>query len=172
MKKTFVLVSLLAAAVGLRAEDSNYLYWQVLADNVAADVGTYNTAYFYALSGDGTVERTPIGLAEWSNDQTAGARTDSAREGVPNFSGYENGYSGFLFELAYWDGTSDKVVGSSETYTFAQLAQYMTSFTPGTSGIPTQNVFAPSFAAAVPEPTSGLLMLLGVAGLALRRRRA
>jgi len=27
-------------------------------------------------------------------------------------------------------------------------------------------------AAAVPEPTSGLLMLLGVAGLALRRRRA
>jgi len=25
---------------------------------------------------------------------------------------------------------------------------------------------------AVPEPTSGLLMLLGVAGLALRRRRA
>ena len=27
-------------------------------------------------------------------------------------------------------------------------------------------------AAAVPEPTSGLLMLLGMAGLALRRRRA
>ena len=26
--------------------------------------------------------------------------------------------------------------------------------------------------AAVPEPTSGLLMLLGMAGLALRRRRA
>ena len=29
-----------------------------------------------------------------------------------------------------------------------------------------------TYAAAVPEPTSGLLMLLGMAGLALRRRRA
>ena len=28
------------------------------------------------------------------------------------------------------------------------------------------------YAASVPEPTSGLLMLLGMAGLALRRRRA
>ena len=33
----------------------------------------------------------------------------------------------------------------------------------------TQN---PANWAAVPEPTSGLLMLLGMAGLALRRRRA
>ena len=48
-------------------------------------------------------------------------------------------------------------------------------------GTATKNVFADStatFAAngagwyAVPEPTSGLLMLLGMAGLALRRRRA
>ena len=31
---------------------------------------------------------------------------------------------------------------------------------------------SPSAAVAVPEPTSGLLMLLGMAGLALRRRRA
>ena len=29
-----------------------------------------------------------------------------------------------------------------------------------------------TYAAAVPEPTSGLLMLLGIAGLALRRKRA
>ena len=31
---------------------------------------------------------------------------------------------------------------------------------------------APSAAIAVPEPTSAMLLLLGMAGLALRRRRA
>ena len=36
----------------------------------------------------------------------------------------------------------------------------------------TTNMFRNSTWTAVPEPTSGLLMLLGMAGLALRRRRA
>jgi hypothetical protein len=43
---------------------------------------------------------------------------------------------------------------------------------PGTLALTSANFTGSGTIGAVPEPTSGLLMLLGVAGLALRRRRA
>ena len=165
MKKAILIAAVLAGAVMARAEEENayqYLYWQVTADNVADNVAAYNTAYFCLENGD------VISAYQWSSTQTAGSRVNSERVGTADLSSYSG--QSFYMELAYWDGTSDKVVGNSATYTFAQLEQYMTSFAPGTSGIPTQGVFSPYI--AVPEPTSGLLMLLGVAGLALRRKRA
>lgn len=58
-----------------------------------------------------------------------------------------------------WTITSDAIVGST---TWAGTGDIKI-----TSAGPTQ-----WSTAAVPEPTSGLLMLLGIAGLALKRRRA
>ena len=43
---------------------------------------------------------------------------------------------------------------------------------PGTLALTTANFSSSGTIGAVPEPTSGLLMLLGMAGLALRRKRA
>ena len=59
-----------------------------------------------------------------------------------------------------WTITSNPIVGSK---TYSKLTNEQISFGSPTSWTVT---------GAVPEPTSGLLMLLGVAGLALRRRRA
>lgn len=165
MKKAIVIAAFLVGSTMVRAEGANeyqYLYWQVAADKVDGKVADYNTAYFCLENGD------VISAYQWSSTQTAGSRVNSERVGTADLSSYSG--QSFYMELAYWDGTSDKVVGNSATYTFAQLEQYMTSFAPGTSGIPTQNVFSPYI--SVPEPTSGLLMLLGIAGLALRRKRA
>jgi len=47
-----------------------------------------------------------------------------------------------------------------------------TTFGAGTIASQTAAASAWSSAGSVPEPTSGLLMLVGLAGLALRRRRA
>ena len=166
MKKMLVLAAL-AAGLAAYAEDTAYqcLYWQVQADKVAENVPGYNVAYFYALDGDDV--RHAIGVTGWETAQTAGSRVNSEIVGTADLSGYASGYS-FLMELAYWDeGVGAAVVGKSGTFAFSDLSAYMTSV-PGGSGIPTQGVFAPTF--TVPEPTSGLLMLLGLAGLALRRR--
>ena len=165
MKKAILIAAVLAGAVMARAEGENayqYLYWQVTADNVADNVADYNTAYFCLEDGE------VISAYQWASPQTAGSRVNSEYVGTTDLSAYSG--QSFYVELAYWDGTSDTVVGNSGSYTFAQLGQYMTSVSPATSGIPTQGVFTPYI--SVPEPTSGLLMLLGIAGLALRRKRA
>ena len=68
-----------------------------------------------------------------------------------------------LSQLVY---ASDMTTVVADTYTVSGLTADTWSgdkFTYATGG---------NFTAAVPEPTSGLLMLLGMAGLALRRRHA
>ena len=58
---------------------------------------------------------------------------------------------------ATWDLTSDAIVGTWNVPSLGDLALT----TAGPAGF-----------TAAPEPTSGLLLLLGVAGLALKRKRA
>lgn len=160
-----VLVAALAAMVVAKAGDEfQYLYWQVAPENVSDKVGTYDAAMFYALTGGG---KTELSRAE----RPDGVETSPWASGriMTDLTGYGEGAE-FLIELAAWDGDEWSAAGTTPTFTYAQLASYLTSVKDG-SQIPTQGVLAPSFA-AVPEPTSGLLMLLGLAGLALRRKRA
>lgn len=171
MKKLAVFALVLAASVAAKADDTyQYLYWQVQADNVAAGVTDYNAAYLYVLDGDNVKlnDGNPISVTGWDAMQTAGSRVNSEIVGTADLSAYSTGAYGFLVELVNWGGDSSTMVGKSDVWTFNALKDYMTTVEGG-SNPPKQGVWAPIV--NVPEPTSGLLMLLGIAGLALRRKR-
>ena len=121
------------------------------SDNMATDLGTY------ALAGDSTSQFN-ITNNRGSAKVTAGDST-----GVTGDK---------MFWVVFTEGSMDG--GSAIQWTAAtDISAYdyeAGSPSPGTFGITS---FANSGTiASVPEPTSGLLMLVGLAGLALRRRRA
>jgi hypothetical protein len=77
-------------------------------------------------------------------------------------------------------GSEDLVTGSTYSFYYTMTDKEGNVFTSTTvanivaqaTSTPTVQFAAGGTWAAVPEPTSGLLMLVGLAGLALRRRRA
>ena len=114
---------------------------------LSSDVGTGQAAYDYnsTLAGGGFV---------------TGGGTDAGRE--------------YYMVITYNDGTKDYTYTSSAVastgLTSTSLGSVAFTFTDTTSTVAgTKNAWV---AAPVPEPTSGLLVLVGFGALALRRRRA
>ena len=143
-------------------------------DTVAAklflvDATTYAT---YSAYTDGAALSDAIYAAYGS--ATASATGSTSKKGVATITDptvYGNGDTAYGIIL-YTEG--DNYMGNVASYTFTSDMDssigYLSTTIGGDIGGGT-NATAWS-TAAVPEPTSGLLMLLGIAGLALRRRRA
>lgn len=80
----------------------------------------------------------------------------------------DGSYDSYIIRLYNANG----VVAESSAYTYSSLVTSSSSWSTDVLGMKAMTPFTATGFTPVPEPTGGLLALLGLAGLALRRRRA
>ena len=154
MKQVSKFLAAAMAMLFVSAASAGTLYWQV--DDNSGNV----TAQLYAQQGDNEAGRIAL-----SDELDAPTGVRQADIGL-----YSDGTYLFYVEmLNYSEGTITQ--GYKWGYDDLVSSGYV-SF--GATDIPTVSANAAGFAAgpaAIPEPSSGLLLLMGGAILALRRRR-
>ena len=168
INKTFAVILAMAALPSLA--DVEALYWQVTSDMNPNPAIEFAAAAMVAEDGSGN----KVYLNDSNGNAWQAANADKVTtETIASIwsDTYATGYT-FYIELMNYDngnwytaGTIDNN-GSNYSYNdikaniFSSSSMSMNLATPLTSG-----------SAHIPEPTSGLLMLVGGALLALRRRR-
>lgn len=170
INKLLIAATVAIVAQVAAAEDS-YLYWMVDPNVTYSTGGTVDFAYARVNFGGTLSESTGnVSGGTWLTMYSGGTSTGAtamnstvATAGATLWGVVPEGYAStdsFIFEL-YND--SYGVVGWN-SITAGALASYL-----GTASTPASSAY--SLTQVVPEPTSGLLMLFGLAGLALRRKR-
>ena len=157
MKKLLVLATVIVAGVAANAASFN---WQ--AANIYGADGTTKfsgTATLYAII-EGSA--TEVNVATVTSGAIAKANTTFSDDRLLGTGNYD-----FYFVI---EDNGKQFTSATKADVAAQATATVTvNF--GNMATATQNA-ANWQSSAVPEPTSGLLMLLGLAGLALKRKRA
>jgi len=156
MKKSILAVAVAMAASLLQAD---FLHWQVSED--AGKTFDYAQLYYTTASVDSAKDGTAVN----NGGGYEGAGLKSTPELVADITGI-NDISGFYvgfftsadsnnpFDVSRWLSYNDVLSAIDRSWNEVKDVQAATSV-----------------ATFVPEPTSGLLLLLGLAGLAVRRKR-
>lgn len=158
MKKLLMSLALVGSLAGMSAKADSYLYWMV--DQSEVDVPfSFANAVIYGVDQKGTKEA--IGAAVATGDGSI----NTAISTTIDFSGQV--WSSFLVELYQDDWMK---ASGTLPYSLEMAGLYQSTLAGGTPKYPAK--FTTFTAGPVPEPTSGMLLLLGVCGLALKRKRA
>lgn len=171
MKKLLMSLALVGTFAAMSAKGDSYIYW--MADvSGNAQIGTFQYAQLVAYDGGGT----KVAAFDASYADAIGVNYDTGVEGtktqrVPSQSlaSFADAQSWTYYVELY---TDDWMKGQSTTgYSWDQLqnmdAIYQSTLTGGAG-----TVAFTTFTYNAPEPTSGLLVLFGLCGLALKRKRA
>ena len=175
MKKLLILLSVAALALPSTAGENDYLlYWLVSDDYVTDNMGgvTFQGAELYAnVSG----AETQISLGSYFSSSESGlSDLSEVPVQIADLASLASSeILSFYIEFQTYNGGVWNTIGKSETMTigYAQALSAITDYRSGKTPSNYSQALSPSSFYVVPEPTSGLMLLVGLASLALKRRR-
>ena len=174
MKKLMILAGLTMMSVIASAATCNWYCGEIYdyVEPTAGDVNTGYTAYFFQTA-DLTQEAASTAIAKGDFSFLSLGFADDTTVADGELYGTTTHGNGETVE-GYAIVFNNAVPGSADHYYMTDIE----SATTGTSGqaanlsIDASGSQTAANWQTIPEPTSGLLLLLGVAGLALKRKRA
>jgi hypothetical protein len=189
LKKVLCFAAVLTAAVTGRAADGGEVLWWMIGSDYANITGTNEQTGERMTAGqlgvtdarlaveDASGNRTYLTLYGLDDDGNVLTLEGPAGVGLPaeyfsDVSGYSSMGFNFILELGNWSANGGWLKTSMEakaTYSELTEAQHITKWdeTAPSYGTP----WTPSNFSVVPEPTGGLMVLVGTALLMLRRKR-
>ena len=189
MKKLMILATAAAASVALHAAT---IKWSTGTIKLPGEGGTQSgatmsasnvTRYYFALS-DAISGDVFANYATWNETESkydfnsTGSAAGTLSKGNATFTdpnSYSNGDTAYAAVILWNDANGDGKMNVGDYYLAKQDSYTLESDVGRTIALGMNSMTWTAIAAPtppVPEPTSGLLMLLGMAGLALRRKRA
>ena len=183
MKKLVVAALAIASAVVVNAASVNWSMANgVLAPSPDGSASSGRASYYTMLIfTDSQASAVDSAIAAGNYTSLSDLALSSVQAGKSGqFSGAVNGLTGTsttLFAVVFDTYSTTETIADAGYYyktgTVTQNTYDPTGSDPATTAVFTSTQMTGTWTAtAVPEPTSGVMLLLGMAGLALRRRRA
>lgn len=172
MRKLMAALAVIACAGMVHAE---YFLWFQVDQSAETDPIAFDTARVSYRSSDKGPYSDYLqannggeyGIGAWEAVGDGKISTDADQQGIFPLDG--GNYNDYQFRVELWS-ENDQMLAVSESASFDYLKNTLKAISPIT-GTTQEGTWSVSGFSAVPEPTSGMLFLLGLASLALRRKR-